>query len=91
MSTHMIDHLQMLILSGIFNPVFLAFLIGVFILGRILGRYIPWQGVGRPMVVVFSIGLIVKLFMFQNGYDLYFMLGFPFIAGIWGASVKHSP
>ena len=90
MTDDMIDHLQMLVLSAIFNPAFLIFLLGAFFLGRILGRFIPWQGIGRPMVIVFSVGLVLKLFVFQSGFDLFFMLGFPFIAGVWGASVKWS-
>lgn len=90
MNDGMVDHLQMLVLSVVFNPPFLALLVGVFILGRLLGRFIPWHPVGRLMVICFVVGLVAKLFFFHWGYDLYFMMGFPFIAGIWGGSVKWS-
>lgn len=88
MTDGMIDHLQMLVLSVVFNPAFLALLVGGFILDRILGRFIPWNSVGRPMVILFCLGLVLKLFVFHWGYDLYLMFGFPFIAGVWGASHK---
>jgi membrane protein YdbS with pleckstrin-like domain len=88
MNESMLDHLQMLVLSAVFNPLFLLLLLGAFIFGRILGTFMPWYSIGRPMVILFCVGLVVKLFVFPWGYDLYFMLGFPFIAGIWGASHK---
>lgn len=88
MNDHMIEHLQMLVLSAIFNPLLLGLLVVVYILGRILGNFVPWANVVKPMVIVFSIVLVIKLFIFQNGYDLYFMFGIPFIAGLWGGSKK---
>lgn len=90
MSDSMLEHLQMLVLTAVFNPLFLGFLVAVFFVGRILGRFIPWYPVGRLMVILFVVGLVLQLLVFNRGYDLYFMMGIPFIVGIWGASVKWS-
>ena len=88
MNDGMVEHLQMLVLSALFNPLFLALLVGMYILGRVLGIFMPWEGVVKPMVMVFSVGLALKLFVFQGGYDLYFMFGLPFIGGLWRGSRK---
>ena len=88
MNSEMVGHLQMLVLTAVFDPLFFGLLVVVYILGRVLGRFIPWEGIGKPMVILFSLGIVIKLFFFTWGYDLYFIMGFPFIAGIWGGSVK---
>ena len=79
----MIDHLQMLILSALFNPYFLGLLVAMYVLGRVLGMFMPWETVVKPMVIIFVIGLALKLLIFTSGYDLYFMFGIPFMAGLW--------
>ena len=89
MTDGMIEHLKMLIRSALFNPVWLGFLVACYIGGRILGSFMP-MSVVKPMVVIFLIVLVGKLFFFQTGYDLYFLMGFPFMGGLWQGSRKWS-
>lgn len=84
----MTEHLQMLVASAIFNPALLMVLVGVWIFGRILGAFMPWQTVVKPMVILYVIGLVYKLIVSHYGYDFYFLFGFPFIAGLWYGSKR---
>lgn len=88
MTERMVEHLQMLVASAIFNPTLLALLVGVWIFGRILGAFMPWREIVKPMVILYVIGLFYMLLTSQYGYDFYFLLGFPFIAGLWYGSKK---
>jgi hypothetical protein len=86
MTEGMVEHLQMLVASAIFNPALLFVLVCVWIFGRILGGFMPWHEIVKPMVILFVIGLVLKLTMFRAGYDFYFLFGFPFMAGLWAGS-----
>ena len=44
MNDGMVEHLQMLVLSALFNSLFLALLVGVYILGRVLGIFSKHTG-----------------------------------------------
>ena len=88
MTEGMVEHLQMLVASVIFNPALLVLLVGVWIFGRILGAFMPWREIVKPMVILFVIGLVLKLTVFHQGYDFYFLFGFPFIAGLWFGSKR---
>jgi len=88
MTEHMVEHLQMLVASAVFNPALLLVLVCVWIFGRILGSFMPWREIVKPMVILFVIGLVLKLTLFHYGYDLYFLFGFPFMAGLWTGSRK---
>lgn len=88
MNDGMQEHLQMLVLSMVFNPPFLALLVGMYIFGRVLGMFMPWETIVKPMVIIFALVLVAKLFVFTSGYDLYFMFGIPFIGGLWKGSKK---
>ncbi len=90
MTDRMIDHLQMVVATAIFNPAVLMLVIGVWIFGRILGSFMPWRTIVKPMVILYVIGLFLKLFIFHKGYDFYFLFGIPFIAGVWSGSKRHS-
>lgn len=83
-----LEHLQMIVLTALFNPLLLGLLVVVFVIGKILGMFMPWEAVVKPMLIIFVIGLVAKLFLFSSGYDLYFMFGFPFMAGIWSGAKK---
>ena len=88
MRPDMIEHLQMLVLTVVFNPLFLGLLVIIHIIGRVLGNFMPWDNIVKPMTILFVVGLVIKLFIFTSGYDLYFMFGIPFIAGVCGGSKK---
>tara|TARA_B110000977_G_C10740154_1_gene362692 strand:+ start:25 stop:300 length:276 start_codon:yes stop_codon:yes gene_type:complete len=88
MTDGMLEHLKMLVLTAIFNPAFLALLVGTYIVGRVLGYFMPWHNIVKPMVIIFVLVLGLKLLIFRPGYDLYFMFGIPFIAGLWGGSKR---
>lgn len=88
MSEHMVEHLQMLVATALFNPALLMVLVGVWFFGRILGSFMPWREIVKPMVILFVIGLVLKLTIFQQGYDFYFLFGFPFMAGLWFGSKR---
>ncbi len=90
MTERMVEHLQMLAASAIFHPALLVVLVGVWIFGRILGGFMPWQEIVKPMVILFVVGLVLKLTVFPAGYDLYFLFGFPFMAGLWAGSRKRA-
>jgi len=41
-------------------------------------------------MIAYVIMLIAKLLVFQSGYDLFFLMGLPFMAGLWQGSRKWS-
>lgn len=88
MNPHMLEHLQSLALEALLNPLLLSLCLGVYFTGRLLGGFMPWATIVKPMVMIYVVGLVLKLFVFTAGYDLYFMFGMPFIAGLWGGSKK---
>ena len=88
MTERMVEHLQMLVTSAIFNPALLMVLVGVWFLGRVLGSFMPWREIVKPMVILYVVGLVLKLTVFHQGYDFYFLFGFPFIAGLWYGSKR---
>lgn len=88
MTEEMLEHLQTLVASAIFNPALLIALVAVWAFGRILGGFMPWREIVKPMVILFVVGLVLKLTVFRAGYDLYFLFGFPFMAGLWAGSRK---
>jgi len=86
MTERMVEHLQMLVTTAVFNPALLIVLVGVWVFGRVLGGFMPWREIVKPMVILFVIGLVLKLTVFHYGYDFYFLFGFPFMAGLWSGS-----
>jgi len=88
MTERMVEHLQMLVASALFNPPLLILLIGVWFFGRILGAFMPWREIVKPMVILYTIGLVLKLTVFHQGYDFYFLMGLPFISGLWYGSKR---
>ena len=82
------EHLQMIVLTALFNLLLLGLLVVVFVIGKILGVFMPWETIVKPMLIIFLLGLVAKLFFFSSGYDLYFMFGFPFMAGLWSGAKK---
>jgi len=86
MTERMVEHLQMLVATAIFNPLVLGLLVCVWIFGRILGGFMPWREIVKPMIILYVVGLVLKLTVFHAGYDFYFLFGFPFMAGLWSGS-----
>lgn len=88
MSERMVEHLQMLVATALFNPLVFMLLVGVWFFGRILGSFMPWREIVKPMVILYVVGLVLKLTLFHEGYDFYFLFGFPFIGGLWYGSKR---
>lgn len=87
----MLEHLQMLVATAVFNPALTIVLVGVWIFGRVLGGFMPWQSVVKPMVILYVIGFVLMIGMVRYGYDFYFLFGLPFIAGLWtGSKRRHA-
>ena len=60
------EHLQMIVLTALFNPLLLGLLVVVFVSGKILGMFMPWEAVVKPMLIIFVIGLVAILRSLQN-------------------------
>ena len=88
MTDRMVEHLQMLVATAIFNPLVLMLCIGIWIFGRVLGSFMPWREIVKPMILLYVVGLVLKLTVFHQGYDFYFLFGFPFMAGLWYGSKR---
>ena len=89
MKEGMLEHLQLLLLSLLFNPAWLGLLLVCFAIGWLLGKFIP-EPVVRIMLLVYLVVLFAKFFLFHNGYDLFFLTGLPFVAGLWQGARKWS-
>lgn len=88
MIEHMFEHLKLIVVSAIFNPALLIVIVLTYLTGRVLGSFMPWDNLVKPMVILFVIGIFYKLFISRSGYDLYIIFGFPFMAGLWSGSRK---
>ena len=61
MTERMVEHLQMVVATALFNPAVFMIVIGVWVFGRILGGFMPWRTIVKPMVVLYVVGLVLKL------------------------------
>ena len=73
-------------LTALFNPVFLAFLIGLYFLGKLVGRM-----VSRPNIWKLLILCYFGVFLFEPLRNLGWVLGGVFLLGFFSGTIRNLP
>ena len=73
-------------MTALFNPVFLAFLIGLYFLGKLVGRM-----VSRPNIWKLLILCYFGVFLFEPLRNLGWVLGGVFLLGFFSGTIRNLP